>query len=187
MTEEVNPTNVRVESPYSAYKKSSQKLGFTCGTFDLLHAGHALMFKEAKEQCDYLIVAVQSDPSLDRPEKNSPIQSYEERVAMVKAIRWVDEICHYDTEDQLYKTLQTINPDIRIIGADWKGKEYTGHDLDIEVYFNSRDHAWSTSSLRDRVYKSEEKKRIDNRREEFVKNSTASLDTMDRFGHPKDE
>jgi glycerol-3-phosphate cytidylyltransferase len=190
LTEEVNtsnPDNISVESPYDVYKKPSLKVGFTCGAFDLLHAGHALMFCEARAQCDYLIVAVQTDPSLDRPSKNSPIQSYEERTTMVNAIRWVDEVCHYDTESQLYELLQEINPDVRIVGADWQGKEYTGYDLDIEVYFNSRDHEWSTSSLRDRVYVSEEKKRIDSRREEFVRNSTASLDMMDKTGHSKDE
>ena len=147
MTEEVNPDNVSVESPYDVYKKTSLRVGFTCGAFDLLHAGHALMLCEAKAQCDHLIVAVQSDPSIDRPEKNKPIQSYDERITMVNAIRWVDEVRTYDSEDELYKLLQEISPDVRIVGADWKGKKYTGHDLDIEIYFNTRDHSWSTSCL----------------------------------------
>ena len=131
------------------------KIGFTSGAFDLLHAGHALMLKEAKEQCDHLIVAIQSDPSIDRPEKNSPIQSYEERTIMVKAIRWVDEVRFYDTENDLCELLKEINPDVRIVGADWQGKQFTGCELPIKIYFNSRDHGWSTSDLRDRVYRAE--------------------------------
>ena len=135
------------------------KIGFTCGAFDLLHTGHALMLKEAREQCDHLIVAVQSDPSLDRPEKNSPIQSYEERTIMVKAIRWVDEVRFYDTESDLYALLEEIKPDVRIVGIDWQGKQFTGCELPIKIYFNSRDHGWSTSDLRDRVYRAESDKR----------------------------
>ncbi len=131
------------------------KTGFTCGAFDLLHAGHALMLEEAKSVCDHLIVAVQYDPSADRTEKNRPIQSYEERITMVKSIRYVDEVVLYETEKDLYDLLKKINPDVRIIGADWKGKEFTGFDLPIEIYFNTRDHKWSTSSLRKRVFKAE--------------------------------
>ena len=133
--------------------------GFTCGAFDLLHAGHALMLKECKEHCDYLIVGLQRDPNIDRPEKNKPVQSYEERDIMLKSIRWVDEVVYYDTEDHLYEMLKEIDIDVRIIGADWKGKEYTGHDLPINVVFNSRDHGYSTSSLRERVYNSERSKK----------------------------
>ena len=124
-----------------------------------MHAGHAMMLKEARAQCDHLIVAVQSDPSLDRPEKNRPIQSYEERTTMVKAIRWVDEVRFYDTESDLYELLKEIAPDVRIVGADWQGKQFTGCELPVKVYFNSRDHGWSTSDLRDRVYQVELTKR----------------------------
>ena len=136
-----------------------KRTGFTCGAFDLLHAGHALMLKEAREQCDHLIVAVQYDPSADRPEKNRPVQSYQERVTMVESIRYVDEILLYETEEDLYKLLERLKPDVRIIGSDWKGKKFTGHDLDIQVYYNSRDHNWSSSDLRKRVYRSELQKR----------------------------
>ena len=131
------------------------KIGFTSGAFDLLHAGHALMLKEAKDQCDHLIVAIQSDPSINRPEKNSPVQSYEERTIMVKAIKWDDEVRFYDTENDLCELLKEINPDVRIVGADWQGKQFTGCELPIKIYFNSRDHGWSTSDLRDRVYRAE--------------------------------
>lgn len=132
--------------------------GFTCGAFDLLHAGHALMLKECKEHCDYLIVGLQRDPNVDRPEKNRPVQTYEERDIMLRSIRWVDEVVYYDTEGQLLEILKSVDIDVRIIGADWKGKEYTGFELGIPVVFNSRDHGYSTSSLRERVYKAEGKK-----------------------------
>jgi glycerol-3-phosphate cytidylyltransferase len=138
--------------------KFKMKIGFTCGAFDILHAGHALMLEEAKSQCDYLIVGVQSDPSLDRLHKNKPVQFYEERLTMIKAIKYVDRVVLYDTEEDLMNLLKMIEPDVRIIGADWKGKEFTGHDLNIEVYFNSREHDWSTSNLRKRIYEAEKKK-----------------------------
>ena len=131
------------------------KIGFTCAAFDLLHAGHAMMLEEAKSYCDYLIVAIQSDPTLDRKTKNKPVQSYEERITMLKAIKYVDEITYYDTEDDLYELLKRLKPDVRIVGADWQGKQFTGHDLPIEVVFNSRNHGYSTSELRRRVYEAE--------------------------------
>tara|TARA_Y100000591_G_C21527761_1_gene542581 strand:+ start:159 stop:653 length:495 start_codon:yes stop_codon:yes gene_type:complete len=138
----------------------SKVRGFTCGAFDLLHAGHALMLKEAKESCDHLIVGVQGDPSIDRPGKNKPVQSYEERVTMVKAIRWVDEVVLYNTEEELYKLLEDIKPEVRIIGADWKGKPFTGFNLPIKVVFNSRDHGYSSSELRSRVMNAEIQKKV---------------------------
>mgnify|MGYP001162369062 CR=1 FL=1 len=141
----------------SPYENDSPNtiIGFTCGAFDLLHAGHALMLEEARSKCDYLIVGVQSDPTLDRPEKNQPVQSYDERITMVRSIRYVDEVVLYDTENDLIDVLQKLMPDVRIVGADWEGKEFTGSDLPIDVYFNSRDHGWSTSDLRRRVYNAE--------------------------------
>lgn len=133
--------------------------GFTCGAFDLLHAGHALMFKECKDHCDYLVVGLQTDPSIDRPEKNKPVQTYAERDIMLKSIRWVDEVVYYSTETDLLEFLKQSDVDVRIIGADWKGKEYTGHELNIPVVFNSRDHDYSTSNLRKRIYESEAERR----------------------------
>ena len=129
--------------------------GFTCGAFDLLHAGHVLMLEEAKSVCDYLIVGLQTDPSLDRESKNSPVQSLEERKIQLSAVMFVDEIIIYETEKDLYNLLSKLQPDIRILGADHKGKQFTGHDLDIELYFNSRDHKWSSSDLRKRIAESE--------------------------------
>ena len=158
------------------------RIGFTCGAFDLLHAGHAMMLKEAREQCDFLIVAVQTDPSIDRPEKNKPVQSYEERLTMVQSIKYVDEVRTYATESQLVNLLKSINPDVRIVGADWKGKDFTGHELGIKVYFNSRDHGWSTSNLRERVFKAELSKRGASSRSNVAEGSVANLDMIDKLG-----
>lgn len=134
------------------------KIGFTCGAFDLCHYGHILMFKECASHCDVLIVGVQSDPSIDRKEKNKPVQSLEERIGQVSAVRWVDKVITYDTEADLYELLQRLQPDIRFIGCDWKGKKFTGCDLPIEVHYNERDHSYSTSELRRRVAKHDEHK-----------------------------
>ena len=143
------------------------KVGFTCSSFDLLHAGHYLMLKDAKAQCDHLIVGLQTDPTLDlayrmktdNKQKNKPIQSYEERKIQIEGCRYVDEIVEYSTEDTLYELLKKINPDIRILGSDWEGKEFTGHDLNIPIHWHNRDHDYSTSNLRKRVYEGELKKR----------------------------
>ena len=126
--------------------------GFTCGAMDVFHAGHVLMMEDCKRHCDYLIVGVQSDPSIDRPEKNSPIQSHKERLGLVSSIKFVDEVRSYTTESSLIDLLKKINPDVRILGADHKGKHFTGYELNIKCIFNSRDHGYSTSELRKRVY-----------------------------------
>jgi glycerol-3-phosphate cytidylyltransferase len=120
-----------------------------------MHPGHIMMLEEAKNVCEFLVVGVQSDPSVDRPGKNKPVQTHEERLIMVGAIRYVDEVVSYDTEDDLLLLLREVYPDIRIIGSDHKGKEFTGHELPIKVHFNSRDHEWSTTNLRKQVYESE--------------------------------
>ena len=133
--------------------------GFTCGAFDLLHAGHVLMLQEARSVCDYLIVGLQTDPTIDRPIKNKPIQSLDERRIQLRAVRYVDEIVEYNTEKELYALLQSIDPAVRIIGIDHEGEDFTGHDLPIKVYFNSRDHTWSSEELRMRVYRREFEKK----------------------------
>jgi|TARA_B100001093_G_scaffold365324_1_gene350083 glycerol-3-phosphate cytidylyltransferase len=138
--------------------KKDQIKGITFGSFDLCHYGHILMFEECKQYCNYLIVGVQSDPSIDRPEKNSPIQSHTERMGIVKSLKFVDEVIPYNTEHDLIKVLVDRNPDVRILGADHEGKEYTGHELPIKCVFNTRDHGYSTSELRKRVYEAEKKK-----------------------------
>jgi len=140
--------------------KKNKIIGITFGSFDLCHYGHVLMFEECKQYCDYLIVGVQSDPSIDRPEKNSPIQSHQERLGLVSSIKFVDEVRSYTTENSLIDLLKEINPDVRILGADHKEKNFTGHELDIKCIFNSRDHGYSTSELRKRVYNAEKNRLI---------------------------
>ena len=127
-------------------------VGFTCSCFDLLHAGHILMLQDAKRQCDKLIVGLQTDPTIDRPDtKNKPIQSFEERKIQLEAIKYVDEVFIYDTEEELYKKLLDINPDVRILGSDYIGKSFTGDDLDIEIYYHERNHNYSTTNLRKNI------------------------------------
>jgi len=130
------------------------KKGITFGAFDLFHAGHILMLEEAKLVCDYLIVCIQSDPSLDRKEKNKPVQSVVEREIQVSACKFVDEVLIYDTEEDLLEIIKTIDWDIRIIGEEYKDKEFTGRKQTIDkCYFNKRPHNFSSSELRDRVSK----------------------------------
>lgn len=139
----------------------SMKIGFTCGAFDLCHAGHMLMFKECKEHCDFLIVGLHTDPTIDRPEKNKPVQSLEERIIQLEAVKYIDKVITYDTEKDLYEILST-NPhiiDVRIIGADWEGKPFTGHDLPMATVFNSRSHSYSSSDLRRRIAEAEANKK----------------------------
>ena len=127
------------------------KRGFTCGAFDLMHAGHVMMLRDARSVCDYLIVGLHTDPSIDRPDKSRPVQSVEERRIQLEGCRYVDEVVQYDTEEGLYILLQKLTPDIRIVGQDWLGKDFTGRDLPIPIYFNKREHHWSTTYLRMRV------------------------------------
>ena len=140
-------------------------VGFTCSTFDLLHAGHIAMLREAKEQCDYLICGLQTDPSIDRPEKNKPAQTLVERYTQLQAVRYVDEIIPYSTEQDLEDILKMLNIDVRIIGQEYKSKKFTGRNIcsqrGIEIYYNKRDHRFSTSDLRNRVYGAELEKDID--------------------------
>lgn len=125
--------------------------GFTCSCFDLLHAGHVTMLKNAKEECDYLIVLLQTDPTIDRPEKNKPVQSMHERYIQVSGLECVDEVIPYDTEENLYKLMQLIDADVRIIGEEYRGKSFTGHDLPFEIVYNKRRHSYSSSELRRRL------------------------------------
>jgi len=128
------------------------KKGITFGAFDLFHAGHILMLKEAKTICDHLIVAIQTDPSLDRQKKNSPVQSIEEREIQVSACRYVDEVIIYDREVDLIEILETLDWDVRILGDEYKDKEFTGRDKHLKkCYFNKRPHNFSSSELRTRV------------------------------------
>ena len=139
---------------------SGKPVGFTCSTFDLLHAGHILMLAECKQVCDYLIVGVQSDPTIDRPgTKNKPVQSIVERYVQLSAVKFVDEIIVYNTEKDLEDMLMFLPLSVRIIGEEYKDKDFTGkqicEDRGIKVWYNSRTHRFSSSELRQRTYQSE--------------------------------
>lgn len=131
------------------------KVGITFSTFDLLHAGHVQMLREAKEQCDYLICGLQLDPSLDRPEKNSPVQTIVERYTQLAGVKYVDEIIPYASEKDVEDILTMYHIDVRILGDEYKEKDFTGKDIckkrGIQLYFNKRDHRFSSSDLRKRV------------------------------------
>ncbi len=137
------------------------RTGFTCSCFDLFHAGHIMMLKEAKSKCEYLIVGLQTDPTIDRPEKNKPIQSVFERFVQLDSCKYVDEVIVYATEKDLLDILHSYPIDVRIVGDEYKDKEFTGKNLEhIEMYYNSRKHSFSTTELRHRVierYKKEKK------------------------------
>jgi glycerol-3-phosphate cytidylyltransferase len=139
------------------------KTGFTCSTFDLFHAGHIMMLKEARTQCDYLIVGLQTDPTIDRPlEKNKPVQSVFERYEQLKACKYVDEILVYATEKDLVDILLSYPIDVRILGNEYEHKNFTGRnecvERGIQFYFNKRDHSFSTTELRQRVVDCEAEK-----------------------------
>lgn len=127
------------------------KVGFTCSCFDLFHAGHVMMLKEAKTQCDYLIVGLQTDPTLDRPEKNKPVQSITERYIQLDGCKYVDEIIVYATESDLIDILQAYSIDVRILGEEYADRQFTGRDIEMEFYFNKRQHSFSTTELRNRI------------------------------------
>jgi len=139
------------------------KIGFTASTFDLLHAGHVAMLREAKTQCDYLICGLQVDPSIDRLEKNKPIQSLVERYVQLSGVKYVDEIVCYQTEEDLKDILEMFDINVKIMGEEYRNKDFTGKDIckkrGIQLYFNKRDHRFSSSDLRSRVFLSEKAKR----------------------------
>ena len=132
------------------------KVGITFSTFDLLHAGHIAMLRDAKEHCDYLIAALQSDPTIDRPDtKNPPVQTMVERYTQLAAVKYVDEVIPYQTEKDVEDILEMYNIDIRILGEEYRDKDFTGKEIcrrrGIQLYFNKRDHRFSSTDLRKRV------------------------------------
>lgn len=144
---------------------TGRPVGFTCSTFDLLHAGHILMLAECKQICDYLIVGVQSDPTIDRPGvKNKPVQSIVERYVQLSAVKFVDEIIVYNTEKDLEDMLMFLPISVRIIGEEYKDKDFTGKQIcderGIKIWYNSRSHRFSSSELRQRTYQSEMNKQV---------------------------
>ena len=144
--------------------KQNRIIGITCSTFDLLHAGHIIMLEECKKYCDYLICALQVDPSLDRPEKNKPIQSLVERYIQLDAVQYVDKIIPYNNEEELKTIFSSLDIDVRIIGEEYKDQNFTAKDIcmkrNIRFIYNKRDHDFSTSSLRKRIYDQESTKRF---------------------------
>ncbi len=131
-----------------------ERVGIVASSFDLLHAGHILMLYEAKEHCDRLVVALQSDPTIDRPEKNKPIQGLSERYIQLEACKCVDQIVPYDTEADLYNLLAGLDWDVRFLGMDYYDRtDFTGYDLDIPIHYCSRRHNYSSSGLRERILK----------------------------------
>jgi glycerol-3-phosphate cytidylyltransferase len=126
-------------------------IGFVASCFDLLHAGHCMYLKDAKNVCDYLIAALQEDPTIDRPQKNKPIQSLEERKVQLESVKYVDEIIIYKTEKDLEELLAKIKPDVRILGSDAKVKPITGYMHCKQIYFHERKHNFSSSELRERI------------------------------------
>lgn len=141
-----------------------KKIGITFSAFDLLHAGHVKMLEEAKQYCDYLIVGLQTDPTIDRPEKNKPTQSVVERYIQLKACKFVDEIIPYTTEQDLQDILQSFTLDVRIVGNEYKDKSFTGREycenMGIKLIFNKRNHRFSSSGLRREVFERESLKLV---------------------------
>lgn len=147
-------------------KQQGLRIGITFSTFDLLHAGHIAMLSEAKNHCDYLIAGLQTDPTIDRPDtKNPPVQSIVERQIQLSACRFVDEVVVYQTEQDLVDLLLILPVDVRILGVEYRDKEFTGKyeciNRNIELVFNGRDHSFSSSSLRKRVAAAENSKTVD--------------------------
>ena len=143
-------------------KAQGLRIGFTASQFDMLHAGPIAMLSEAKNHCDYLIAGLQNNAAWDRPEKNAPIQSIVERQIQLAATRYVDEIVVYNTEKDLEDILLTLPIDFRILGVEYQDKEFTGRDIcnkrNIKLIYNTRDHSFSSSSLRKRVVEAERQK-----------------------------
>ena len=144
--------------------KQNRVIGITCSTFDLLHAGHIIMLEECKKYCDYLICALQVDPSTDRPEKNKPIQSLVERYLQLEAVSHVDKIIPYNNEEELLTIFASLDLDVRILGEEYKDKKFTGKEIcqkrGIKLVYNKRDHDFSTTNLRERIYIQESNKRF---------------------------
>lgn len=130
------------------------KIGFACGVYDLFHAGHALMFKECKEHCDYLIVGLNKAEKIDysiNPNKSAPVFSFKERKLILESIKYIDEVVGYNSEDELLQLMKARNIDIRFLGDDYRDKKITGEHLNIPVYYTDRSHGYSTSELRKRI------------------------------------
>ena len=156
------------------------KIGFQCSSFDMLHAGHITMLKQEKELCDYLKVALQVDPTIDRPGiKNKPVQSVYERYVQLQAVRYVDEILGYETEDDLLNLIKTQTMHIRFLSEEYLGRDFTGKqyclDNQIEIYYHKRQHKYSSSEIRNRVYELELAKRSESMGEPAIEQYSPDL------------
>jgi glycerol-3-phosphate cytidylyltransferase len=153
-------------------KDEGKRIGIVASQFDLLHSGHVVMLSEARSHCDYLIAALQNNASLDRPEKNAPIQSIVERQISLSAVRFVDEIVVYNSEKDLEDILLTLPIDVRILGVEYCDRDFTGRQIceqrGIELVFNSRDHSFSSSSLRRRVVEAAGSKNTDGKNADII-------------------
>lgn len=133
------------------------RIGITCSCFDLFHAGHIKMLEEAKKNCDYLIVAFQTDPTIDRPKKNKPVQSLVERYIQLKGCKYIDEIVPYQTEEELEEIFMSFELDVRFIGKEYEHMDFTAKgickDLNIDIHYNNRNHNFSSTNLRNKINK----------------------------------
>jgi glycerol-3-phosphate cytidylyltransferase len=125
--------------------------GLIAGSFDLIHPGYIKMFQDAKTVCDYLIVALQDDPTIDRPGKNRPVQTKEERQYILESIKYIDEVVFYNTEEELNSLLRNTKHDVRILGSEYRGTQHNGYELKIPVYYHAREHDWSCSALKEKI------------------------------------
>jgi glycerol-3-phosphate cytidylyltransferase len=135
-------------------KMSNGKIGFLAGNFDVIHPGYIRMFKDSKTVCDYLVVGLHTDPSIERPEKLKPILTIEERKEMLLELKSVDSVMTYETEADLVTLLESLQPHVRILGSDYKGRGYTGDHLSIPIHYHARDHQWSTTDFKRKIAKS---------------------------------
>jgi len=139
-------------------KLEPKYIGFAAGAFDLIHPGYIKMFKDAKTVCNHLVVGLQTDPTIDRPYKDKPIQNVQERVEILESIKYVDEVIIYETERDLYKLLKKTKPHVRILGSDYYGHNYVGNDLGIKIHWHQRLHTWSSTELKKKIYKDMDRK-----------------------------
>jgi len=128
--------------------KEKYNMGIIAGNFDVIHPGYIKMFKECKTYCKQLIVLLHIDPSIERPEKLKPILTKEERTEVLTSIKFIDGIAYYTYEKELVDLIYRLDPDIRFLGDDYRGKTYTGFELDVPVHYLNRDHGWSTTKFK---------------------------------------
>lgn len=150
----IDDKNILIED----FFKTDKKIGFIAGSFDIIHPGYIEMFQHAKKNCDYLIVGLHTDPTIERPNKMKPILSVDDRTKILSSIKFIDEIVYYDTEVELENILKEIKIDIRFLGDDYRNCKYTGSSLNIPVNFIDRSHGWSSTKLKLSIEKSINKK-----------------------------